>query len=388
MFSIAPQNGQHSFFTALKVLLDLQYLNVATTGIKTYMLELAKAARKYPHPEIEWIFTHDPEVQASIKKEVGPQSKLQKLNYHLDYFRWKQFQLPDLVKKYKPDVLVCLDFVSPAASLPCKRLTVIHDAFFWQMPENYPKWWRNYFLNLIRKGIQENTQLITTTDYSKHCLQQYLGDSCPISVIYQTSKAMTGAADVHFLQKNHLPKQGYFLHIGTFDRRKNLPLLVKAYAEYLKISKTPKKLVLAGGAGQSKQLNDLPEVTQLIASLGLEQDVLLPGYLTDAEIKSLYEGAFAYLFPSTNEGFGIPILEAMTFGLPVIHSDQAALAEVAAGAGLAFQTNVMSDLTEKMILLEEDATLRSNLILQGKERVKEFTAEKFIDAFHRLILSA
>ncbi len=361
---------------------------MATTGIKTYMLELAKAARKYPHPEIEWIFTHDPEVQASIKKDVGPQSKLQKLNYHLDYFRWKQFQLPDLVKKYKPDVLVCLDFVSPAASLPCKRLTVIHDAFFWQMPENYPKWWRNYFLNLIRKGIQENTQLITTTDYSKHCLQQYLGDSCPISVVYQTSKTMTGAADVHFLQKNHLPKQGYFLHIGTFDRRKNLPLLVKAYAEYLKISKTPKKLVLAGGAGQSKQLNDLPEVTQLIASLGLEQDVLLPGYLTDAEIKSLYEGAFAYLFPSTNEGFGIPILEAMTFGLPVIHSDQAALAEVAAGAGLAFQTNVMSDLTEKMILLEEDATLRSNLILQGKERVKEFTAEKFIDAFHRLILSA
>jgi glycosyltransferase involved in cell wall biosynthesis len=382
------KNGQHSFFTALKVLLDLQYLNVATTGIKTYMLELAKAARKYPHPEIEWIFTHDPEEQASIKKEIGPRTKVQKLNYHLDYFRWKQFQLPDLVKKYNPDVLICLDFVSPAASLPCKRLTVIHDAFFWQIPENYPKWWRKYFLNLIRKGLRENTQIITTTDYSKNCLQQYLGNSWPISVIYQTSKALSGAADVHFLQKNALPKLGYFLHIGTFDRRKNLPLLVQAYADYLKKSNRPKKMVLAGGAGQSQQLNDLPEVKRIIASLGLEQDILLPGYLTDGEIKSLYEGAFAYLFPSTNEGFGIPILEAMTFGLPVIHSDQAALAEVAGGAGLSFQTSSVNDLTEKMILLEEDATLRTNLILHGKERVKEFTAEKFINAFHRLILRA
>jgi glycosyltransferase involved in cell wall biosynthesis len=382
------KNGQHSFFAALKVLLDLQYLNVATTGIKTYMLELAKAARKYPHPEIEWVFTHDPEEQSAIKKALGLQTKIQKLNYHLDYFRWKQFQLPDLVKKHNPDLLICLDFVSPAASLPCKRLTVIHDAFFWQIPENYPKWWRKYFLNLIRKGLRENTQIITTTDYSKHCLQQYLGNSWPISVIYQTSKALTGAADVHFLQKNSLPKLGYFLHIGTFDRRKNLPLLVQAYADYLTKSNQPKKLVLAGGAGQSQQLNDLPEVKRLIASLGLEQEVLLPGYLTDGEIKSLYEGAFAYLFPSTNEGFGIPVLEAMTFGLPVIHSDQPALAEVAGSNGLSFQTNNVNDLTEKMILLEEDATLRTNLILQGKERVKEFTAEKFIDAFHRLILSA
>jgi glycosyltransferase involved in cell wall biosynthesis len=78
----------------------------------------------------------------------------------------------------------------------------------------------------------------------------------------------------------------------------------------------------------------------------------------------------------------------MNFGLPVIHSDQPALVEVAAVAALAFQTNSPADLTEKMILLEEDETLRTNLILQGKERVKEFTAEKFIAAFHRLILSA
>lgn len=371
----------------LKVLLDLQYLNVATSGIKTYMMELAKAARKYPHPEIEWIFTHEPEVQSTNRTFLGPKSKIQRLNYHLDYFRWKEFQLPDLIKKYKPDVLICPDFVSPAASLPCRRLTVIHDAFFWQMPENYPRWWRTYFMNLIKKGLKEDTEIITTTAYSKKSLVEHLGNAWPISVIYQTPKGLKSASDTQFLSKNDLNHRGFFLHIGTFDRRKNLPLLVESFADYLLKNPVTKKLVLAGGPGQSKRMDDFPVVQQLVNELNLREKVLLPGYLSDGEIKALYESAFAYVFPSQNEGFGIPILESMGFGVPVIHSDQQALLEVAGGAGLPFQTGNKGDLTEKLLVLDRDKNLRDQLVSQGKERSKDFSAEKFIDAFHRLILN-
>lgn len=370
----------------MKVLLDLYYLNAATTGIKTYMLELAYGAGKYPHPEVEWIFTHDPATQASLSNK-GKLSKLQRLQFHLDYFKWKEFQLPDLVKKYQPDVLICPDFVSPAASLPCKRLTVFHDAFFWQMPENYPRWWRKYFLGLIKKGLKEQTSIVTTTDYSKHCLEEFLGKNWPIKVIYQTHKGMYGAADIHFLSKNQLQIQGYYLHIGTFDRRKNLPFLVEAYAKYLSESKEKKKLVLAGGEGQSRQMNDFPLVKELLQSHGLQQDVLLPGYLEEGEIKALYQGAFGYIFPSRNEGFGIPLLEAMDFGVPVIHSNQAALMEVAGGASLCFALDETLELSEKMILLEQESALRTRLIEQGKARIQDFSAKKFIDSFHRLILS-
>jgi glycosyltransferase involved in cell wall biosynthesis len=370
----------------MKVLLDLQYLNVASTGIKTYMVELAKAARKYPHPEIEWIFTHEPDKQAADESYKDLKSKIQKLNYHMDYFRWKEFQLPDMVKKFKPDVLICPDFVSPAASLGCRRMTVIHDAFFWQMPENYPRWWRKYFLNLIKKGLKENTQLITTTAYSKKSLEEHLGNSWPISVIYQTPKGLNGPVDQKFLTNNKLEKQGYFLHIGTFDKRKNLPLLIQAFASYLTQSKSPKKLVLAGGSGQSKHINDFPAVEKLVQELGLEQQVVLPGYITDGQIKSLYESAFGYVFPSQNEGFGIPILESMGFGVPVIHSDQPALKEVANGAGLSFHTGNQADLTEKMILLEQENDLREQLIVNGKTRSQDFSAKKFIEAYQQLIL--
>lgn len=370
----------------MKVLLDLQYLNVATSGIKTYMMELAKAAIAYPHPDVEWIFTHDPDLQAADQTFKNPQSKIQRLNYHMDYFRWKEFQLPDLVKKHQPDVLICPDFVSPAASMPCRRLTVIHDAFFWQMPKNYPKWWRTYFLNLIKKGLKEQTEIITTTEYSKQALKKHLRNKFPVSVIYQSPKTLADRRDSGFLKQSGFREKSYFLHIGTFDKRKNLPLLVKAYADFLKETGSDFQLVLAGGPGQSKQMNDFPIVEELVKSLGLEGKVVLPGYLSDSQVKALYGGAFAYVFPSENEGFGIPIVEAMGYGLPVIHSDQPALLEVAGGAGLASKTGDQKDLAKKMILLSRENTLRQELIRKGSERSEDFSPKKFIDSFHQIIL--
>ncbi|MFC3879727.1 glycosyltransferase family 4 protein [Algoriphagus namhaensis] len=372
----------------MKVLLDLQYLNVATTGIKTYMLELANASSAYPHPDIEWIFTHDPDIQAQDSTYRFPKNKIQRLNYHLDYFRWKEFQLPDLVKKHQPDLLICPDFVSPAAALPCRRMTVIHDAFFWEMPQNYPVWWRKYFLNLVKKGLKEPTEIITTTEFSKRALQKHLKLNHPVTVIYQSQKTLGDAIDAEFLASQTLKKGEYFLHIGTFDKRKNLPVLVKAFAEMLKNTRSNFKLVLAGGAGQSVQMNDLPVVKKLVEELGLVEKVVLPGFVTDAQVKALYSAAFGYVFPSENEGFGIPVLEAMAEGVPVIHSDQPALVEVAGGAGLVTQTGDVADLSEKMILLSQDQILRDTLQKKGLERSKEFGPEKFIRAFQQRILSA
>lgn len=370
----------------MKVLLDLQYLNVATTGIKTYMMELAQAALTYPHPEIEWIFSHDPKTQSADQTFKGPQSKIQRLNYHMDYFRWKEFQLPDLVKKHQPDVLICPDFVSPVASLPCRRLTVIHDAFFWQMPQNYPKWWRTYFLRLIKKGLKENTEIITTTEYSRKSLYKYLKKIYPMTVIYQAPKRLENGLDTTFLEENGLADQKYFMHLGTFDKRKNLPMLVRAFKDFLNKTKADFKLVLAGGAGQSAQMNDLPIVEKLVEELGLQDKVFLPGYVNDHQVAALYKKAFAYVFPSENEGFGIPILEAMANGIPVIHSDQPALMEVAGGCGLPFKTGDQQDLMEKMIFLALDDDQINSMVGKGLEQSKKFSAQKFIEGFQNVIL--
>src|SRR5690606_28393386 len=130
-----------------------------------------------------------------------------------------------------------------------------------------------------------------------------------------------------------------------------------------------------------------PVVDKLISHFQLEDKILVPGYVTDTQVKALYEGAFGYVFPSENEGFGIPIIEAMGFGIPVIHSDQPALVEVSAGAGLVVKTGDERDLTEKMVLLHSENKLRSDMIRSGLKRAQDFSAKKFIEDFHRLILS-
>jgi glycosyltransferase involved in cell wall biosynthesis len=197
--------------------------------------------------------------------------------------------------------------------------------------------------------LKEQTELITTTEYAKQSLKGHLGVDLPIHVIYQSPKTLADRRDSGFLGQIQLRQKEYFLHLGTFDVRKNLPLLVRAYSDFSVQTGSDLKLVLAGGAGQSKQMNDFPVVQDLVSSLGLQDHVILPGYLSDSQVKALYGGAFGYVFPSENEGFGIPIIESMGYGVPVIHSDQAALMEVAGGAGLGFPTGDQQDLTKKMI---------------------------------------
>jgi glycosyltransferase involved in cell wall biosynthesis len=132
-------------------------------------------------------------------------------------------------------------------------------------------------------------------------------------------------------------------------------------------------------------MNDWPRVKQLLVDLDLTDRVVLPGYVSDSQVNALYQGAFAYVFPSENEGFGIPIIEAMEAGLPVIHSDQPALVEVSRGAGMTSETGNLDDLAEKMILLTREKSLRQVLIKKGLLRAQDFSSQKFIDAFHHQI---
>jgi len=126
----------------------------------------------------------------------------------------------------------------------------------------------------------------------------------------------------------------------------------------------------------------------MLKEKGLMDQVILTGYVSDTQVKALYEGSFAYVFPSGNEGFGIPIVEAMRFGVPVIHSDQPALIEVSGEAGLISKTGNVADLAEKMILLREEELLRKDLIEKGIKRSQDFSSKKFIEAFHQIILSS
>ncbi|MBW3467529.1 glycosyltransferase family 4 protein [Arthrospiribacter ruber] len=371
--------------TQKKILVDTFYLNTALTGIKTYMLEFSEAAKQFPQEDIRWIFTHHPLRQSQKTFFRGNVPKWRTLWYHLYYFIYKQLLLPVKVWIEKPDALICFDFVAPALTKSCHKITVVHDAFFWQMPQNYQSLWREYFIQMIHSGINGNTTVVTTSQYSKRALEKHAGITAPIEVIYQCPKLLPDNPEPGIMEKWHLRPRKFLLHVGSFDRRKNLPVLVEAFHSFLENSGSDLELVLVGEKGLSKTVDDHDKVIDLIQKKKLGQRVKVTGFLTDQDVKCLYDHAFAYVFPSSNEGFGIPVIEAMRSGVPVIISDQEALVEIAGEAALVHEMGNAESLSEKLSLLEKNPALQYELVQKGLLRWKQFGREEFLLSFKKLI---
>lgn len=162
----------------------------------------------------------------------------------------------------------------------------------------------------------------------------------------------------------------YALAVSSFSRRKNVNLLLETYARLRKARKFESSLVLAGSTEHWQESHDVLE------RLGLTDDVILTGYVPDAELPAIYSGARMLLFPSLCEGFGLPIVEAMACGTPVLTSNISAMPEIVGDAGLLVDPLDPRDILAKMEQLDGDAALRRTLAEKGIERAKLFTWDR------------
>lgn len=369
------------------VYVDLFYLNTALTGIKTYMTEFCESVNEDAKKDITFIFSHNYRDQIESEFFRGDVAYWKKLFYHIYYFFWKQFILPYKVNKSGADVLLCFDFVAPTWPIRAKKLVVIHDAFFWQMPENYNSFWRAYFIPMVLAGIKGETTVVTTSLAAKKALEDHAGIKKSIEIIYQCPKLLpaTSQGEEAVLKTYKIQPKGYFLHVGSFDKRKMIPTLVTAFATIEKKYPGKYQLVLVGERGLSRALDDYDNVLREIQERKLSKQVRLTGFLSDKEVKALYQNAFAYVFPSSNEGFGIPIIEAMNNGLPIIISDQEALKEIANGAALIHKVGNTDELATRMQELIEDPKLVHALIEKGYKRCAQFNRLSFFGRFEELV---
>jgi glycosyltransferase involved in cell wall biosynthesis len=167
-----------------------------------------------------------------------------------------------------------------------------------------------------------------------------------------------------------IPSGDYILYVGGSDSRKNLERLFEAFSILLKKIK-PLTLVLTGGMGRGGK-----EIYGRISALGLERHVVLTGHLPTQELRLLYSGARLFAYPSLYEGFGIPVLEAMACGVPVMTSDTSSLPEVAGNAACLIDPYDIQAMAEAMEKILEDKNLAASLRAKGLERVKAFSWEK------------
>jgi len=373
----------------IKVFIDTFYYQAALSGIRTYINELFLGAKNSKNNNIEYLFSHDINHWDQNHKFLNPKSKLSRLYFHLYYFFWKQIILPFKILKHKPNVLICPDYVAPLWRLKTLKLCVIHDTLFWDYPKNYNPLWRKYYIKLISLGLRGNSSVITTSNYAKSNLESLFSKhNFSIIAIYQ-SFLKSKIDDNRILKNLNLVDSDFLLHVGSFDKRKDLITLVKAF-KLLKDDKANDhlKLVLAG----QKILNGnevvLNELDSYILTNNLSKSILMTGYLSRAEICSLYNKAFVYVFPSIEEGFGIPILEAFALKTPVVTSNAEAMVEIADGAAQHYNAGNYTELFKTLTKLINSKSERTHLIEKGSERVKDFSREKFIKDYEQFIINS
>ena len=358
----------------ITVLVDIYYLKAAVAGIGSYIRELEASSYDHGSDDINYVFSHD------INKLVGNAIFLNSNNriirwiFQIRYLIYKQVQLPLKILFSNADYVICPDYVAPLITFNAKRITVLHDSLFWDQKNNYSVLWRKYFISLINLGMNKGTQIITTSNYSKKNLIKILGIDKNISSVYQSFNFHKTSSSGYNTPDN------YLLHIGSFERRKDLITLVKAF----KLVDDPNlKLVLAGAQIINGNSEVLDEIKKFIVQNKLESQVILAGYVSKQEASVLYKNARIYVFPSLDEGFGIPILEALSFSIPVICSDIDVFKEVGGDYVEYFKVGDTISLSEKIISVLDSDKLRQN---DNTKHINKFSRKNFINGFERIIL--
>tara|TARA_B100000963_G_scaffold358793_1_gene384320 strand:- start:7959 stop:9065 length:1107 start_codon:yes stop_codon:yes gene_type:complete len=362
----------------VKVFIDLYYYKVAVSGIRSYMTELKGSINDHGSDKIQYVFSHDIIKLSNDTIFLNSKNRFIRWIFQLNYLIYKQLLLPLKLLCIKPDYLICVDFVAPFFSFNTKKITVIHDSLFWDYPENYGFLWCKYFISLVNLGINKETQIITTSRYSKNRLSKIIKSTNKINYVYQTFRNFKGK-DVSL----SVPEK-YILHIGSFEERKDLMTLLKAF-RLLKNKNL--KLVLAGSKVLNGNKKVLKKVNQYIHKYELYDKVILPGFISQGEANVYYKNALIYVFPSLDEGFGIPILEALSFSIPTICSDTEVFKEIGSNSVEFFKAGDPNSLAKKMAFLIRSKKTRAKLVTNGLEHIKKFSRKNFITGFEQYILN-
>ena len=368
----------------IKVAVDVRDLQISASGARSY-LESVIIEFKKEHPGFAFYF-----LDAKTNAYTGNHFLL-KLKEQLSYFLWKQFVLPYQAKQLGCRVLFCSDFMVPYFSLGIKTIPVFHDAFFWEYPEHYNKYWLLFFRNLGLAAAKKSAFVVAPTQYASNQLAKYTGiNPNKIQVIGEAPKTID--ASISENETTAIVKQilnlDYILHVGTLEKRKNLTALIQAFKIVRENGFPNLKLVLVGKASNKITLDDSSAIKDAIMQQQLTNDVILTDYLGDAEVQQLYQKAKLYVFPSINEGFGIPVLEAFKYQVPVVIANNTCLPEVAGQGAKSFNPFSVQDMANVIGTVLKDEALRQSYIEKGNAQLQNFSWDKTAGALMQLFKKA
>jgi len=334
-----------------------RYLTQKATGVHRYAFEICNKL-------------HDMGVDfhVAIPQEINPDYKFDfktvkcgSLNTHL----WEQISLPRYLNKIGKPLLISFTGCGPLFYR--NQIMTIHDVSH----ERYPQWFspnynRFYHFMMPRIGKKAHA-VLTVSEFSKREIVDTLGiEADKIHVVHSNVPFHIKPTKEDILNFEHDPSvDKYIIAVSSMDPRKNFERLVTAFN---KIEDKSVKLYIIG---MSFKAFNTPDLQKLIG-----ENVYLPGYISDDALQNMYQNAILSIYPSLYEGFGLPPLEAMTFGCPVINSDIPALREISEDAALYVDPYDVDDMALKIEQLLNDEPLRRELQIKGLDQIKKYSWEK------------
>jgi len=266
-----------------------------------------------------------------------------------------------------------VQFTAPPFS-PCPVVVSIHDLSFEHLPETFRWRSRKQLRITVRRSAREAAQVIALSEFARSdIVASYHVSSEKVTVIPLAAPAHFGPVqdeeELQRVRQTYGIEGDYILSVGTIQPRKNLSRLVAAYSR-LRWARPEVKLPQLVLVGKCAWLYD--ETLRTIKELEVSNSVILTGYVPGADLPALYSGALCFVYPSYFEGFGLPPLEAMKCGTPVIVGDRTSLPEVVGDAGLLVNPFEVDSITSAIQRVITDSNLRAQLRVKGLERAKLF----------------
>lgn len=347
-------------------------------GMDMVALELIKNLQKIDKENEYFVFVKPDEDRACLQETE---------NFHIveigggPYPSWEQVALPRAAKKYGCEILHCTSNTAPiVTSIPL--VVTLHDIIYLESISIFKKGgtWYQKFGNMYRRYVvprvvKKSKKIITVSHFEKERIKNFFGfpesDNRLVAIYNGVGEHFHPVEDESFLkrvkEKYHLPEK-YAFFLGNTDPKKNTKGVLQAFSKYLRDGNEPMKLVML-----DYEKNALDSLLSEIGDKDLINHIHLTGYVINTDLPAIYSLCSIFLYPSLRESFGIPMLEAMRCGCPVITSNTSSMPEVSGGAASIVDPYNADEITAAMKKIVTDDNYRKQLIADGFVQSEKFS---------------
>lgn len=356
----------------MRICVDLTSIYDKLSGIEKYALNISRNM-VLSDKKNEYILLFKNEVHIDFIFAERQQNVRIKIIKGKNKLYFNQVKLLIELYKIKCDYFLFLAFQAPILFFKRNQINTVHDMTPWMFANTMSLKGLVYFKLSITLAMRRSAHIITISESSKRDINEHFNNNnisviyCGVDALYQ--KPIDDVNLISVLNKYNINEKGYLLCIATLEPRKNFPLLLNAYVELRKELKIDRKLVIVGRKGWR-----FDEIFRILIDNKLENEVLFTGFVEEKELPYIYKGAYCFIFPSIYEGFGMPPLEAMACGVPVIVSDSSSLPEVVGDKELYFKSNNLEDLKFKIVeMLNMGISKKKQFVERGKKQSQKFS---------------